>query len=664
MPPSDVSVTKLTELIVDWYIAEWNGGIDPAVKRQNQHALLSLLEEEPTLAAVLIGSETAYDDTSYYSLEYSSAYALAYMVDFGCDLLAIEKVYSMFPESVCKVQSLGSQIPGRPVCCACQKKPIQNDVVIFLANVYPDAVRLNVTDVMEGHSRLALFEALRHGRNQQLASFEVIKTLVDLYPQSGSDRMKGKLLLEELIEHGYDSKCLEFAVSQLSDDIDTLTVRGNTCCTLPKATRVMQRVLQAVQPQLKELSLVPTYSSPDGFVRLLKVLTKGDSHNELLLEKIMLAMPTATTNHHGTLRKLLCAIFSSSPNLQHISVLPSAPLDFRGSFQAMCSDIVLEDVATSLLARNQRVPTVVPIKSLELSGVQVSDVCNFVAFLVSCRAPRVTFHQLALDQQEWDNKATALFDPTVVTNPIEHLELAKCRFASADSLCHMLCDFATFMPHLTTLCVRDPSFGSMNAVEGDTSVDITKPISALLAKQQLKDLRLVYERGCCFFVVDMSTVCRGFLRNNINETLETLHLTVDLKEDQQGRDHLLEVVQNCVSLQEVVIYKNYFCFTKKCHFLASTNWHLNVRTSDEDYVSTIEYHLNLNRFGRAEVRRLNISKEQFVGLLAAANHTLDGLDLFNVNYGLLREASNLWSATPPAPTIPHDNTRRVRRRLT
>lgn len=69
----------------------------------------------------------------------------------------------------------------------------------------------------------------------------------------------------------------------------------------------------------------------------------------------------------------------------------------------------------------------------------------------------------------------------------------------------------------------------------------------------------------------------------------------------------------------------------------------------KEHVSKIEYYLNLNRFGRSQVCGTNLlSREVFVGLLGSAHQALGddakSLELFNVTYGLSREASNLCQA--------------------
>jgi len=252
--------------------------------------------------------------------------------------------------------------------------------------------------------------------------------------------------LEKLIEHGYGSKVLDFAVSKLSKNVDILAVKGCTCCA-PEAVRMMQRVLQAVVPQLKDISLVPEYSSPVGFCRLLKVLT----NNKLpALETLELAIPPATA-YRGKVRNLLRALLSSQPNLRQVSLYPAI-----GSSVRDCSDIILQDIISSIESRQETTPV---LESLKLADVKVSDISDLTTFLACPRMPsRVNIRHLTLNQQEW-NSTTAFHSSVTNSSPIERLDLDQCLLASADSLYHMLCDFADFLPHLKACVSQTRAMG-------------------------------------------------------------------------------------------------------------------------------------------------------------------------------------------------------------
>jgi len=129
----------------------------------------------------------------------------------------------------------------------------------------------------------------------------------------------------------------------------------------------------------------------------------------------------------------------------------------------------------------------------------------------------------------------------------------------------------------------------------------------------------------------------------------------------------LKLVEKNCTLHDLVIYADLECFTTNGVSLAGNDNHIHIGlyVRDEGYVSKIQFCLNLNRFGRSQVRGNNISKAHFVDLLDSANQSLEddeaknSLTRLNVTYGLLCEASGLWSGSSP----PQAGGRRKRRRL-
>jgi len=79
---------------------------------------------------------------------------------------------------------------------------------------------------------------------------------------------------------------------------------------------------------------------------------------------------------------------------------------------------------------------------------------------------------------------------------------------------------------------------------------------------------------------------------------------------------VLKIVEKNCTLRDLVIDANLECFTKKGVSLAGNDNHIRIGLSvrDEDYVSKIQFYLNLNRFGRSQVRGNNISKGALCGL--------------------------------------------------
>lgn len=167
-------------------------------RKECQIRTLALLEEDPTLAGVWMRSETSYDDNSFYTLEsYSNAYPITYLIDFGCNINVIQKVYEMFPGAVREAQCVSLGTVACPVYVACEKRHLPQDTIIFLAKEYPEAVREHVLNLM-GPCTLALFRAL--ASNGRFASLEVIQTLVHANPEPDKNESKGNCSWKNLFD--------------------------------------------------------------------------------------------------------------------------------------------------------------------------------------------------------------------------------------------------------------------------------------------------------------------------------------------------------------------------------------------------------------------------------------------------------------------------------
>jgi hypothetical protein len=540
-----------------------------------------LLKQHPTLAAVKV--ELPRLGMILYPL------AAFLIIKPDLDLETVKLVYNMYPQALKEQQGRNGkelllQVSIRIFC--------PKEICLFFARQWPEAVKIENTT-----GGLPLFEAV-----SRRMSLELIKALVELYPESAQERIgeKNKLLVEEMMRYGYGQDALEYAAARISPEVNRFSVYFHNEPFGETEVKFLEKIL----PQLKELRLQPMIWTLDGFELLLSLLLSNTS-----IQCLSLSIPyTCYFSNDNNLRRLFQEVLEKHPSVCGLKLIPakSSP-EGRGVYPSF-NHILLQDIVSGIQANAND-----QIEFLDIRKIGIQDSVELATFLTSSIVPRrIELHGMTLQGswRPWHNWQAS---------PVEAISFSRLRISSASA---MLCDLAQ-LPNLRELDI----FLDWGHLKKE---DLSEGVATLLATQSIEWLSLRQENT--FHISNPVSVLETLGRN---KSLKRLHLSWALwalGENERGL--LLQVLQEeNTTLNRISISIG----STVCEDLS---------VIFGDTVGTkVEYYLLLNLCGRSQARAENTTLGELVGLLVEAGQSLKNkpLDWFNASYGLLHESRILWA---------------------
>ncbi|CAB9506409.1 Ankyrin Repeat [Seminavis robusta] len=555
--------------------------------RQREQAL-ELLQAHPALASQVYRETTNESpclDTNYTPL--------AYFILTGAPVQQIATVYALAPSAITYTNARGRL----PLHDACSLSASCN-VIFFLAQEFPKAA-----SIPDDCGLYPFHHALRARRPQP-----TLRMLLDLYPPALETRdFGGHLPLERALLEGHHADVLQLLFRRIT----TTTKQYRLFKSIDGTLSLVQGV-SVLLPQLQAFHCeLDTTWSTDAWTALVGQALAQDNTS---IETLSLRLVRTLFYDAKAAESLRALLQSPTSNVRQLTLLGQAkPWHWDDetdaqSFQALHDGLT---VRTSI-----GMPT--RLKELRLCHFKLADTRLLSSLVASPQCPaNVSLENIVvMNQEQQDGHACTSWSPLENNSRVRRLSLKS---ITGQWVCELLQDMlqraslrhlAVESCHARGLSLVLLDFLRQTPMESLTAINLP-------SRDKTEDPYLPLTRAL-----------------NDNTHLIKYHIQETLNNSDVHQDN------NTAALASLLAQKN--------TTLQDTSIILSERrqpTTDEQ----IWYYTLLNRVGRKEAWDSGTSRECLTEQLCRTTMTNDLLDedLFNAQYGLLRQNPSIWSSSPP-----------------
>lgn len=574
----------------------WQILLDSNIGKELRREASEIFQKFPSLATDSIGPPRPASPLVHFLLA-------------GAEINIVQDVFDIDPKAISTWVDCPARLPLHIAIGTCSA-----DVIIFLAKQYPRAVSLRESMNSE---RLPLpineflRKAIHDGRFSSTDIIEVLKTFLDIYPESIQiEDIHHETPVTKAIVYGYPNEVIDFLLGKFPDTATSCTISNGNRQFFPFFDQVVVNNLEKLLPRLTHLQCGYRRWDDVAFLHFLVALWDNYSVTDFHL-----TLPDL----HGQYAYGLEGLLKYNRTIIRMT-LTAAETPPEG----------INDAIVRGLEKNHT------LEHLGLDGpfqMAWNELVRFIENAPQC----LLLQEHARKWKYWPLNVDVNPDVDIVTkrhSRLTDLRVRNCHFPI--SFFKALLSNLALLPSLKRLTldyVEKEKDGSNSRLHHIRNSDFTTAIVPIVEGSSLESL--ILKR----VFVSIPRLCQ-VLKYNVS----LKWLCIDAWNPVFEMQCLTKVLENN---NTTLLYVDF-------HTPSSNGQHRYRRIRGQPQL--LRYYTLMNRFGRKKIRSPNgTSKVDFVRLLSAANdHVVDegpgSFDITILLFGMLRELPGLWSYNTYRPS--------------